>query len=149
MGTSASAYGVDAGVGLVGLGEVLEDEAYGDGEADGEEAGEDHLLQGGGGDDGDAAGVVGLGGSGHDAGVFAELVADVLDDHLGGASDGLDGEGGEEVGEHRAEEGSDEDGDLGEVDVVEGPACGHGGRGRPEAWATASFSVTRVLISSR
>ena len=73
----------------------------------------------------DAAGVVGLGGALHDAGVLAELVADVLHDLLGGAADGLDGQRGEEEDEHGAEERADEDGDLGEVDVGEGPAGRH------------------------
>ena len=114
--------GEDFGAGSVDGAEVAEDEAYRYWKADGEDAGEDHLLEGCAGDDADAAGVVGFGGAGHDAGVLAELVADVFDDHLRGAAYGFDGHRGEEVDEHRAEHRADEDGDLGEVDVGEGPA---------------------------
>ena len=71
------------------------------------------------GDDVDAPAVVGLLGPLHDAGLLAELGADVLDDGLGGPADRLDGERREEEDEHRAEEPADEDLGLGDVDRLE------------------------------
>ena len=45
--------------------------------------------------------------------------------YLRGAAHGFDGQRGEEIGEHRAEQRADEDGDAGQVDVGEAPVCGH------------------------
>ena len=102
-----------------GDGLVAEEDADEDRRGDRDDAGGDHLPQGGLGGDVDDPGVVRALGVVHDPGHLAELAADLDDDRLGRLAHRADGERAEEVHEHRADQGGDEDGDVGEVDGVE------------------------------
>ena len=61
-------------------------------------------------------GVVGRRGAGHDAGIVSELAANFLDHRRCGATDGADGERGEDEDQRGADQAADEDLGLGEVD---------------------------------
>ena len=94
------------------------------------EPGSDHLAQRRPRGDVDHARVVRALGVVHDPGHLAELATHLDDDRLRGGADRADGEAAEEVDQHRADQGGDEDVDVGQVDRLEQrPAA----RGRPRS----------------
>ena len=101
-----------------------QDQAHGQGSQHRHDAGDQHLLQGGGGGDGHAGLVVGLAGALQDAGDGPELAADLLDHAVSGLGDGLHGQGGEDEGQHAAQQQAD--GDPGVQDVDAGEVDAHG-----------------------
>ena len=123
---------------------ILEDQAHGQRREHGERAGQNHLLERGAGNDAHAAAIVRLGGARHDAGVLAELRAHIFNDVLRGAADSLDGEGGEEKDQHRAQQRPDKDRHTGQVDVGKAPAGG-----RAPGPASAKRCATMPCTSSR
>jgi hypothetical protein len=88
---------------------------------------EQHLFQGELGDDVDACTVIRFGGAFHDARNLAELTTDFVDDRAAGVTDGLHGDGGEQVGQQAADEQADDDVHVGQVE-------GHGFLPPPCIW---------------
>ena len=88
-------------------------EAWGGGdgnnEDDGEEGGNDHLAEGGFGNDIDAGSVVRFLGAFKDSWFFGELASDFSDDSAGGDADGIHGAGGEDEGKEATNEEADDD----------------------------------------
>jgi len=92
-----------------------DEESNDKGREDGPESGEDHLLNGGLGGDGDAPVGVGLSLALHESGDLGELAADLDDNGTGSLLDGEHSEGGKEEGEHGTKEGTGEHDRLGNV----------------------------------
>jgi len=99
-----------------------EEDSDGQGGSEDDDGREEHLVEGGGGGDGDTLLVVGSGGAGLDVWVLLELSSDFLDHFEGGHADGLHGQGGEGVRKHGSDEQAGED--QGGVDVDSGGGDG-------------------------
>ena len=70
---------------------MFEDESHYDRQSDGEQSGNHHLFERRAGNYVDASRIIGLGGAGHDSRIFAELIAHILNHHLGCPANGFDG----------------------------------------------------------
>ncbi len=93
-----------------------QEEAHSQRGNDGHQARYDHLLQSSRGGDIDALGVIRLGGALHDAGHFPELTAHLVDHLVGSLAHRLHGHGGEQEGQHAADEETYDNGGVQEID---------------------------------